>query len=62
MILSFLRGCQQMFRREVLMLDHKELAVVALLLQVYVVLEMVQEMLDPEIPVFLVLACLRLLR
>ena len=51
-----------MFRREVLMLDHKELAVVGLLLQVYVVLEMVQEMLDPEIPVFLVLACLRLLQ
>ena len=45
------------------MLDHRELIVGDLLPQVYVVdREMAQEMLDLEIQVYLVLACLRLLQ
>jgi hypothetical protein len=46
-----------------LILGHRELIVGGLLPQVYVVdREMAQEMLDLEIQVYLVLACLRLLQ
>ena len=57
------QGYQQMFPQSDLMLGHRELIVGDLLPQVYVVdREMAQEMLDLEIQVYLVLACLRLLQ
>jgi hypothetical protein len=63
MIRSFRQGYQQTFPRLDLILDHRELIVGGLLPQVYVVdREMAQEMLDLEIQVYLVLACLRLLQ
>ena len=63
MIRSFQQGYQQMFPQSDLMLGHRELIVGGLLPQVYVVdREMAQEMLDLEIQVYLVLACLRLLQ
>ena len=63
MIRSFQQGYQQMFPQSDLMLGHRELIVGGLLPQVYVVdQEMAQEMLDLEIQVYLVLACLRLLQ
>ena len=63
MIRSFRQGYQQTFPRLALILGHRELIVGGLLPQVYVVdREMAQEMLDLEIQVYLVLACLRLLQ
>jgi hypothetical protein len=63
MIRSFRQGYQQTFPRLDLILGHRELIVGGLLPQVYVVdREMAQEMLDLEIQVYLVLACLRLLQ
>lgn len=59
---NFQQGCQQILPHVNLMLDHKELTAEDLL-QVYgVVREMAQEMWDPQILVFLVLAFLRLLQ
>lgn len=63
MIRSFRQGYQQTFPQSDLILGHRELIVGGLLPQVYVVdREMAREMLDLEIQVYLVLACLRLLQ
>ena len=60
---NFQQGSQQKLLHVNLMLDHKELTGEDLLHQEYeVVLEMAQEMWDPEILVFLVLASHRLLQ